>query len=65
MTQVVDCAVRALTLGKPLAYMACLHCSSVHLDAQQEAVMRVCANCGKSWDDARQIIGNPLAVFQV
>ena len=65
MMQVVDCAVRALTLGKPLAYMACPHCSSVHLDAQQEAVTRVCANCGKSWDDARQVIGNPLAVFQV
>ena len=63
--QVVDCAVCALTLGKPLAYMACPHCSSAHLDAQQEAVMCVCANCGKSWDDARQVLGNPLAVFQV
>ena len=63
--QVVDCAVRALTSGKPLAYMAYPHCSSAHLDAQQEAVTRVCANCGKSWDDARQVIGNPLAVFQV
>ena len=65
MTQVVDCAVRTLTLGKALAYMACPHYSSTHLDAQQEAVTRVCANSGKSWDDARQIIGNPLAVFQV
>ena len=63
MTQVVDCAVCALTLGKPLAYMECPHCSSVHLDTQQETVMRVCANFGKSWDDARQVIGNPLAVF--
>ena len=65
MTQVVDCAIRTLTLCKPLVYMACPHCSSTHLDTQQETVMRVCANCGKSWDDARQVIGNPLAVFQV